>query len=334
MTILANLTITGITLVFGLLAVLCAIAVLLRACRKSRERKRADQLAQRIAEQEALYAQRRRERELEDARLDPLELRFSNPPAYEALRYSRPEFLSKDGICYSCLIMDGPGYSTRNANDLLPLAALLRSPLVEKSSLLRVIFHASSTSANLDWAQDGDGNHVPVWTNPARVYRNLRPGTFGEDILYQPRCVVRRSPTGYVAELFDHTPLYPDDLATVTINHEALQGIQDEVGQWYRDRYRQIRPGLTQQLLPLLNTPDEHFTETVTDALLCLFTQHTSAENAAILLRAAPRWSGTLGEILEASRRRHANELETYLALADGWAGSKRELAQAVRELA
>jgi hypothetical protein len=334
MTILANLTIIRITTGFGLLAILCTLAVLLRARHKGRERKRADELAQRVAERKALYEQRRREKELEDARLDPLGLRFSNPLAYDALRYSRPEFLSKDGICYSCLIKDGPGYSTRNANDLLPLAALLRSPLVGKSSLLRVIFHASSTPADLDWTQDGNGNHVPVWTNPARVYRNLRPGTFGEDILYQPRCVVRRSPTGYVAELFDHTPLYPDDLVTVTINHEALQGIQDEVGQWYRDRYRQIRPGITPHLLALLNAPDEHFAETVTDALLCLFTQHTSAENAAILLRAAPRWTGTLGEILEASRRRHADELETYLALADGWAGSKRELAQAVRELA
>lgn len=338
MTTLATLTGTGITI--GLPGVLCALAVLLRARRRGRERKRATQLAQRISEREALYAQRRREKELEDARLDPLGLRFSNPLAYDAIRYSRPEFLAKEGICYSCLTNDGPGYSARNANDLLPLSVLLHNPRAERGSLLRVIFHASSTpaevtwAAEIDWTQDESGNHVPVWTNPARVYRNLRPGTLGEDVLYQPRCVVRKNRTGYEAELFDHTPLYPDDLTSVTVGHETLQGVQDEVEQWYRDRYRQVRPGSTPHLLALLNAPDEQFSEAVTGALQHLFTQHTNPENAAILLRAAPRWTGTLSALLEAARRRQAEELETYLALADGWAGSKRELAQAAKNLA
>lgn len=232
MTTLANLTVTSIATGFGVPAILCVLAVVLRLRRKGCPRT----LAQRIAEREALYARRRRERDLEDARQDPLGLRFSNPLVYDALRYSRPGFLAKEGICYSCLTNDGPGYNARHANDLLSLSVLLHNPCARRSSLLRVIFHASSTPAEIDWTQDESGNHVPVWTHPARVYRNLRPGTLGENVLYQSRCAVRKNFTGYEAELFDHTPLYPDDLVIVTIAHGTLQGVQDEVGQWYRDR--------------------------------------------------------------------------------------------------
>ena len=333
---LANLTVTNIATGFVVSVILCVLVAVLRASSKERERERERereaQYAQRIAEREALYAQRRHERELEDARLDPLGLRFYNPLVYDALRYSRPEFLAKEGICYSCLTNDGPGYSTRNANDL-DLSLLLRDPRVGRSSLLRVIFHANSTPAEIDWKQDESGNHAPAWRKPDDVYRNLRPGTFGEDAIYQPRCVVRKNLTGYEAELFDHTPLYPDDLTIVTIAHGTLQGVQDEVAQWYRARYRQVRPGSGSHLLYLLNAPDGQFSEAVTRALQHLFTQRTNPENAAILLRAAPRWNGTLSDLRKAAWRRQAEELETYLVLAGGWTGSKSELAQAAKNL-
>ena len=242
------------------------------------------------------------------------------------------ELSVRTGVEYAYMSEDRQEFTRRSPEYTDNLSLLLSQPVLFRESLLRNLYGNASTPARLRW-EEHRGGLVVLWEDAAAVYRNNRPGSYGDGAARrQPLCRISVDRNECTATIRDHVPLYPEDLDAVIVRAESLDGLKKKVGRWYADRYRELASEHAQPLEDLRTYDGEEFETKVRETFLLLAGSRLGS-SPGLLFSAAAAWTGTLRTFLDVPCGMTPDAVETYLSLRGGWSGTKRELVKAVRLL-